>query len=224
MEQQRHLKTSLSSSHLPKLPSRPPESERGAWLTCFSAFRALIPPRGIIRAFKTPFPPPSPPQKQWRETGAADKWGFLGRKNYAFSGGGRISARCLPQIHIMRRPGANEPFSFLPSFPTFQCQKLRLVLAHADLRGEFVHAALRLRRSVVSRKKFRHDMNNHTVSQSRSSSSSFELCQIWRRSLFPGRVWRGPGEIFWAPPRAFVLSLSGNFLANLNVDFILRRL
>ena len=115
---------------------------------------------------------------------------------------------------------------FLPSFPTFQCQKLRLVLAHADLRGEFVHAALRLRRrrSVVSRKKFRHDMNNHTVSQSRSSSSSVELCQIWRRSPFPGRVWRGTGEIFWAPPRAFVLSLSGNFLANLSVDFILRRL
>ena len=108
MEQQRHLKTSLSSSHLPKLPSRPPESERGAWLTCFSAFRALIPPRGIIRAFKTPFPLPSPPQKQWRETGAADKWGFLGRKNYASSGGGRrISARCLPQIHIMRRPRAS---------------------------------------------------------------------------------------------------------------------
>ena len=120
----------------------------------------------------------------------------------------------------------SERASPFPSFPTFQCQKLRLVLAHADLRGEFVHAALRprRRRSVVSRKKFRHDMNNHTVSQSRSSSSSFELCQIWRRSPFPGRVWRGPGEIFWAPPRAFVLSLSGNFLANLNVDFILRRL
>ena len=114
MEQQRHLKTSLSSSHLPKLPSRP--SERGARLTCFSAFRALIPPRGIIRAFKTPFPLPSSPRKQWRETGAADKWGFLGRKNYAFSGGGRISARCLPQIHKMWRPRARERASPFPSF------------------------------------------------------------------------------------------------------------
>ena len=199
MEQQRHLKTSLSSSHLPKLPSRPPESERGAWLTCFSAFRALIPPRGIIRAFKTPFPLSSPPQKQWRETGAADKWGFLGRKNYAFSGGGRISARCLPQIHIMRRPGASGRALFLPSFPTFQCQKLRLVLAHADLRGEFVHAALRprRRRSMVSRKKFRHDMNNHTVSQSRSSSSSVELCVSDLASeSFPRSCLARPGRDF----------------------------
>ena len=147
----------------------------------------------------------------------------MGRKNYAFSGGGRISARCLPQIHIMRRPRANEPFSFLPHFsmpetPPSSCT--RRPTGRICPRG----LATVRRRSVVSRKKFRHDMNNHTVSQSRSSSSSVELCQVWRRSPFPGRVWRGTGEIFWVPPRAFVLSLSGNFLANLNVDFILRRL
>ena len=102
--------------------------------------------------------------------------GFLGRKNYAFSGGGSISAD-VGRRYVRRGFGlplvlrASELFSL----PTFQCQKLRLFLAHAAervrLRGKFVHMALRRRRRrrrrrrVVSRKKFRHDMNNHTVSR-----------------------------------------------------------
>ena len=98
-----------------------------------------------------------------------------------------------------RSERVSERALFLPSFPTFQCQKLRLVLAHADLRGEFVHAALRprRRRSVVSRKKFRHDMNNHTVSQSRSVVLQFgRAVSDLASESFPRSCLARPGRDF----------------------------
>ena len=144
-------------------------SGRGEGLTCFSAFRGPFPPRGIIRAFKTPVRPSS--AKTIARNRSGGQMGVLGRKNYAFLGGRSLQMSAADTFNAVCLFPLPEPFSF----PTFQCQKLRLFLAHAAervrLRGKFVHMALRRRRRrrrrrVVSRKKFRHDMNNHTVSQS----------------------------------------------------------
>ena len=202
-------------------------SGRGEGLTCFSAFRGPFPPQGIIRAFKTPVRPSS--AKTIARNRSGGQMGVLGRKNYAFLGGRSLQMSAADTFNAVCVFPLPEPFSF----PTFQCQKLRLFLAHAAervrLRGKFVHMALRRRRRrrrrVVSRKKFRHDMNNHTVSQSSVAvglqfgravsdlaSESFSrscLAMLLRDFLVP---------------RAFVHRACGNFLANLNVDFILRRL
>ena len=69
--------------------------------------------------------------------------GAFGQENYAFLGGGRISL----QMSAADTYNAVCVFSLPKLFSAFQCQKLRLVLAHAEqqdrLRGKFVHMALR---------------------------------------------------------------------------------